>query len=137
MAGSVGSFIGVYYALVTLLISSWSIHDAELVLPGIILFAVGTLGNFYYHVLLRQLRCSDTEKYVEPTGGLFDYVAAPHYLFELLAWWGVALVAQHWNAALAVTSMTVYLGRRAMQTNEFYKTKFDDWNRKALIPFVF
>eukprot|EP00555_Chaetoceros_dichaeta_P007428 CAMPEP_0198270584 /NCGR_PEP_ID=MMETSP1447-20131203/45615_1 /TAXON_ID=420782 /ORGANISM="Chaetoceros dichaeta, Strain CCMP1751" /LENGTH=66 /DNA_ID=CAMNT_0043962685 /DNA_START=94 /DNA_END=291 /DNA_ORIENTATION=+ len=59
------------------------------------LFAVGIIGNFYHHYLLATLRSSgdsqSKKRYVAPNGGLFDYVAAPHYLFELILWLGISI----------------------------------------------
>ena len=45
---------------------------------------------------LARLRKSgkESERYVMPTGGLFDVVTMPHYLFEITAWFGLAIVTQ-------------------------------------------
>ena len=51
---------------------------------GLALFGVGLLGNFYHHYLLATLRSPGETKYKVPRGGCFEYVAAPHYFFELL-----------------------------------------------------
>ena len=61
--GGVGGFIGLFYALLTLLISSQQAavpravyHEtAETLLPvGVALFIAGEVGNLYHHVLLAQ-----------------------------------------------------------------------------------
>ena len=93
MPGSQANFIGTYYALMTLLISCVGLPatqvDPNLQSLGYGLFAVGTLGNLYHHWLLSRLRSqsdkkSDSKKkYVPPEGGLFSFVAAPHYFFEV------------------------------------------------------
>ena len=109
------------------------------------LFAVGLSGNFYHHYILATLRGSSSEsdikKYVAPRGGLFNYVAAPHYFFELIGWLGVAVVAQQLNAFLVFTSMTSYLSGRAVNQNMWNRKKFeaDEWpeSRKNLVPFLF
>ena len=105
---------------------------------------MGLLGNFYHHYILATLRGSDSRnnrKYVAPHGGLFNYVAAPHYFFELIGWLGIAVVAQQLNAFLVFTSMTSYLSGRAVNHNMWNKKKFDDaeWpeSRKNLVPFIF
>jgi hypothetical protein len=51
---------------------------------GLALFGVGLLGNFYHHYLLATLRSPGETKYKVPRGGCFEFVAAPHYFFELL-----------------------------------------------------
>jgi very-long-chain enoyl-CoA reductase len=121
---------------------------------GISLYALGILGNFYHHYLLARLRSSDSKQikssnendhvlktYVAPKGGLFSYVAAPHYLFELLGWTGIAIVSDHLNVYLLLAGMTSYLAGRSVAQNEFNRKRFNekDWptDRKNLIPFVF
>ena len=63
--GGVGGFIGLFYALLTLLISSQQAavpravyHEtAETLLPvGVALFIAGEVGNLYHHWLLAQMR---------------------------------------------------------------------------------
>ena len=143
--------IGTYYALITLMIASFALPygqvDPGLQNAGLALFGVGSLGNFYHHVLLARLRsdtkktASSTKRYVPPRGGLFSFVAAPHYLFEILAWLGIGLVAQQANAMLVVASMTSYLCGRAKATNKFNMETFTDkeWprSRKAILPGIF
>jgi very-long-chain enoyl-CoA reductase len=85
------------------------------------------------------MKSSESNKYVSPRGGLFAYVATPHYLFELIGWLGIAIVANHLNSYLVFAGMCSYLAGRSVAQNEFNREKFDDWSteRKNLIPFVF
>lgn len=111
------------------------------------LFLIGEIGNFYHHYLLAQLRTSklnpkmEGKKYIAPRGGLFQFVAAPHYLFELLAWYGIALISEHSNAFLVAISMTSYLSGRAKAQNEWNRSKFTkiEWptSRHNIVPFLF
>ena len=118
-------------------------HPIDSVSQG--LFSVGILGNGYHHALLANLRSSHSEdsgtKYAAPRGGLFEYVAAPHYLFELITWLGVAIVSEHLNVYLIVISMTSYLAGRSVAQNNWNRLKFskEEWpaSRRNLIPFVF
>jgi very-long-chain enoyl-CoA reductase len=68
-------------------------------------------------------------------------VAAPHYLFEIICWVGIALVAQQFNAFLEIPSCLVYLGARARNANNLYFDTFskEEWrrSRKNLIPFLY
>ena len=146
------SMIGVYYALTVILIA-FANDNAMLTqsngrndtqnMVGSILFAVGLLGNFYHHYLLAKLRSRSktATKYLAPTGGLFEFVATPHYLFELIGWLGIAFVSHQLNVFLVVTSMTSYLGGRSVAQNEFNRTTFSEKNwprsRKNMVPFLF
>ena len=143
--------ISVYYTLVTVLIayaSGSSGHDAsiQMISVGTALFVVGIIGNFYHHYLLANLRSNsstkaESKKYVAPRGGLFSFVATPHYLFELIGWLGIAIVSNHLNSYLVFASMTSYLFGRAVAQNEWNRLKFDEkeWplDRKNMIPFIF
>ena len=107
------------------------------------LFLIGISGNFYHHNILASLRNGNSNnlKYVAPRGGLFNYVAAPHYMFELIGWFGIAVAADHMNAYLVFTTMASYLAGRAASQNEWNRSKFSeiDWpiKRKNMIPFLF
>ena len=49
-----------------------------------------------------------------PTGGLFSLVTCPHYFFELVSWWGLAVVSQHIHAVGVALGMTGYLAGEGM-----------------------
>lgn len=152
---SAARLIGTSYALTALMICLTS--DPGILVSetgaraGLGLFAAGSFGNLYHHYLLATLRSDSpssrddaklgTKKYKAPTGGLFRFVAAPHYLFELVAWVGIALASQQLTSYLNLASMTLYLLARSYNQNLWNKTKFseDDWpsTRKNLIPFIF
>jgi very-long-chain enoyl-CoA reductase len=152
MPSSVANMIGFYYALITLLVAWTAVpisHIASLKLmhTGVGLFVIGELGNFYHHYLLKQLREEKTvsgakeKRYMPPRDGLFVFVATPHYLCELVAWLGIACVAQQLHSFLVFASMSSYLAGRAVMTNSMYRERFSttEWprSRKALIPFLY
>ena len=102
--GTVAAFIGAYYTVVSWIIIHFhqnlgvktSLYSMSTKL-GIFFFVVGELGNFYHHKILSKLRHDskfDSRTYFVPNGGLFDYVATPHYFFELIAWLGIAFISQ-------------------------------------------
>lgn len=144
------SMIGVAYALTSFMVCMVAAPvptalDSQL---GVGLFVVGTVGNLFHHYLLAQLRSSSkdndtssSKKYVAPRGGLFEFVAAPHYLFELIAWLGVAICSEQVTGYLNLVSMTCYLVARSRNQNNWNKTKFDEkeWpaSRRNMIPFVY
>lgn len=149
--------ISVYYTLVSVLVAFGGMNtpddasvfdayaeDRTRIVVGISVFALGVLGNFYHHYLLAQLRTQKMKtenKYVAPKGGLFSFVAAPHYLFELVGWAGIAIVAHHLNVYLLTAGMTSYLAGRSVAQNDFNRSRFNEkeWprDRKNLLPFIF
>ena len=146
--------IGTYYALVSALIITTAVPIDLEAQPaqcmGLIVFFLGEVGNLYHHYLLRQLRTNKSNKntkksssrYIPPRGGLFRFVAAPHYLFEIIAMVGIALTAQSLHALLVALGMGSYLSGRAVLTHRFYAKTFDksEWSPrdiKAIIPFLF
>ena len=146
--------IGTFYSLVSLLIigtaQPTSQNWLQLQRLGLRLFAVGQIGNLYHHYLLRQLRAAmhdkkdgDSKKrtYMAPTGGLFNFVACPHYLFEIVGFLGIAFASLHLHALFVACGMASYLCGRAINTLKFYQATFseEEWprERKALVPFVF
>uniref|UniRef100_A0A7S0VGL5 3-oxo-5-alpha-steroid 4-dehydrogenase C-terminal domain-containing protein n=1 Tax=Hemiselmis tepida TaxID=464990 RepID=A0A7S0VGL5_9CRYP len=138
-------FIGIFYALTAALCCSVS---TSATLPAVQnqlaigLFAVGSLGNLYHHWLLANLRSSPSKstKYVAPTGGLFSLAATPHYLFELVAWLGIAISASQANAMFVFLNMTSYLSGRAVAQNRWNREKFGhQWpsTRRNMVPWLF
>lgn len=147
---NVARMIAVSYAVNTLMIcllSNTDLATSDLCFKlGTLLFGTGSLGNFYHHSLLARLRSkgdgkTQVKEYKAPKGGLFEYVAAPHYFFELVAWSGIAVASQQLTSYLILLSMTVYLSARSRNQNNWNKKKFEekDWpsSRKNLIPFVY
>lgn len=147
--------IGSYYALASALIiataSPMDLEHQSSQRIGLIAVFVGECGNLYHHYLLRQLRSDEpksksksksSNRYIPPKGGLFPLVAAPHYLFEIIAFLGIAMTAQSLHALLVALGMGSYLAGRAVLTHRFYAEKFDkkEWSpkdTKAMIPFLF
>ena len=141
-SGSVAAFIGIYYAILTWIVINFqnqSIISPDVYIPGLVIFLIGEIGNAYHHILLSRLRRGSGENiYVSPTGGLFKFVATPHYFFELVAWYGIALIAQQGNALLVAMSMTSYLVGRSVATNKWNKINIPGYeDRKNIIPCLF
>jgi hypothetical protein len=158
MKAATATFIGVFYSLVSLLITTMQLAVPPALYAGaggelgaaLALFCIGQAGNLWHHWLLADMRKPERKleasadgtvsQYTIPSGGLFDLVTMPHYLFEIIAWFGIALAAQQLNAVLVACGMTSYLSGRAIATTRWYKDKFGDkWpaQRKNLVPFVF
>jgi hypothetical protein len=113
----------------------------DLLYPGVLAFAVGLAGNFYHHYLLSRLRAAgggDKKVYKIPTGGLFGLVTCPHYLFEILAFFGFAMISQTLYALTVAVGTAAYLAGRSSATRKWYDSKFDEFPSriKALVPYV-
>ncbi|SMF43542.1 methyltransferase [Pseudobacteriovorax antillogorgiicola] len=133
--------IAAAYSLAAFLLAylnQWSIDRIDgLFLLGMVLFAVGQVSNLYHHKLLADLR-TDDNSYKIPTGGLFEFVTAPHYLMELSAWLGVALMSRHLAAYMIFVWTCSYLLARALRTHAWYHEKFADYpdDRRVIVPFI-
>ncbi len=104
---------------------------------GVVLFVFGQAGNFYHHKLLADLRKNSLDYFI-PKGGLFAYVVCPHYLFEIVAWLGIALLSRHLAAWMVLLFIICYLTARALRVLKWYHEKFKEFpkDRKAILPFV-
>lgn len=111
----------------------------DLEYAGIGLFLLGIGGNFYHHVLLSKLRSGGEKQYRIPQGGLFGWVICPHYLFEILGFFGISCISQTLYSFSFTFGTAFYLIGRSYATWKWYKSKFDDFpkNVKALVPYIF
>ena len=96
---------------------------------GVALWVVGQLGNFYHHWLLARARSGGGGKAASgytplgKLGGLFGPLTCPHYLFEVVAWLGYALVGRTAVHAEMVAFFALYLWGRARKTRAWYASK--------------
>jgi steroid 5-alpha-reductase/3-oxo-5-alpha-steroid 4-dehydrogenase 1 len=107
-------------------------------LAGLFLFAAGWLINQRADAVLFRLRRPGESGYKIPRGGLYELVACPNYLGELVEWFGWAMLT--WSTAgLAFALYTAAnLVPRALSHLRWYRETFPDFpaRRKALIPFL-
>ncbi len=114
--------------------------STSLMALGGLTFAFGELSNGYHHLLLARIRASGVPTYSLPRGGLFRWVANPHYLGEIFSFLGYAMLSDLlpvWGTALAATA---YLSARANSALEWYRRQMplqipSGWHR--LLPFVY
>jgi very-long-chain enoyl-CoA reductase len=106
---------------------------------GIVLFLVGELGNLSNHITLRNLRSSGGTERGIPHGLGFGLVTCPNYMFEAIAWAGIALIS--WSlstvifAAAAIGQMAVWANKKESK----YRREFgEEYQRKryTMIPGV-
>lgn len=105
---------------------------------GLALFTAGQAGNLYHHILLRNLRSGEGKEYKIPAGGLFRYVNCPHYLSEITAWFGIAVLSKYLMIYSLAVFMASYLTARSLNTSRWYQEKIPDFpkERKSIIPFL-
>jgi very-long-chain enoyl-CoA reductase len=144
-SGPIGVFttimIAGYYSLAAYLIGYLNLQPLQSMdiwfYAGVILFIIGVTGNFIHHKILADLRKNALD-YIIPSGGLFDFVVCPHYLFEIIIWVGIFLVSRHLVSLLVLIFVIGYLSARSIRTLKWYKERFSEFPaaRKALIPFI-
>jgi protein-S-isoprenylcysteine O-methyltransferase Ste14 len=107
-----------------------------LVYAGVGVFLAGETLNFVHHKILANLR-TGTE-YVIPRGGLFEVVACPHYLFEIVSWFGMCLIVGHVSMVVLFSLMLAYLIVRSLLTLAWYRERFPEFpaERRAILPFI-
>ncbi|KAJ6901517.1 hypothetical protein NC651_019323 [Populus alba x Populus x berolinensis] len=109
----------------------------DLKYPGIVLFLIGIIGNFYHHRLLSKLRSNNDKEYKVPKGGLFDLVICPHYLFEILAILGISLHSSNIVCLFFLHWINSLPDGEELCHEEMVPFKVQRFSRdvKALIPF--
>jgi hypothetical protein len=142
--------ISTSYLLVTTVNMIYALHlcrdlpdpAIDLLYPGVLVFAVGIAGNLYHHYLLSRLRGGSSgggdKGYRIPRGGLFELVTCPHYLFEIIGFFGFAMISQTVYALAVASGTAAYLAGRSCATRRWYQSKFEDFPAKikALVPFI-
>ena len=122
-------------------LASWDALRAPRALAGLSLFLGGAALNVRSDAALRALRAAAPPRsYHIPRGGLFELVACPHYLGEILEWSGFAVATSLRSAAVFAFWTAANLAPRAWATRAWYRHKFrEDYprRRRALVPFLF
>jgi len=107
-------------------------------LTGMALFGGGWVLNVHADSVLFRLRDPGESGYKVPQGGLYELVACPNYLGEVLQWLGWAVLT--WS--LAGLSFALYtaanLAPRALSHLRWYRDTFPEYppRRKALLPYL-
>jgi very-long-chain enoyl-CoA reductase len=115
-----------------------SISTLVPMLLGMFIYLSGQLSNFLHHILLTRLRSGSEKEYKIPMGGLFRYVNCPHYLSEIIAWIGIAIMSKYLIVYGLTFIMASYLVARSVNTSKWYREKIPNFplDRKAIFPFV-
>ncbi|KAF2131211.1 synaptic glyco protein SC2 [Dothidotthia symphoricarpi CBS 119687] len=104
---------------------------------GIALFLVGESCNYSTHVTLRDLRRPGSTDRGIPQGLGFNLVTCPNYMFEAMAWIGVALVNWSLSTVVFIIVAVGQMGVWAWKKEKRYRKEFGDkYKRKryAILP---
>ena len=105
---------------------------------GLVLFATGFVLVRWADLKLTRLRKRGATDHVLPSGGIFNDVACPNYLGEVIMWIGWAVLT--WSqAGLAAAAIAVAsLVPRAVSHHLWYRRTFRDYplTRRAIIPLL-
>ena len=106
---------------------------------GLVLFVIGELGNLSNHITLRNLRSPGGTERGIPHGLGFDLVTCPNYMFEAVAWAGIAMIS--WSlstvifAAAAIGQMGVWANKKEAKYRHEFGGKYQR-KRYTMIPGV-
>jgi very-long-chain enoyl-CoA reductase len=104
---------------------------------GIALFVIGEACNYSTHITLKNLRRPGTTDRGIPHGLGFGLVTCPNYMFEAIAWIGVALVNWSLSTVLFIIFAVGQMGVWAWKKERRYRKEFGDkYKRKryAILP---
>ena len=107
-------------------------------IEGVVYAAFGFALGFVSDRTLLQLKRT-TGTYQIPSGGGFNHVSCPHYLGEIIEWWGFCLACGgSWESLSFALWTTANLLPRALAQHEWYRLKFEDYpvDRRAIIPLM-
>lgn len=113
-------------------------------IAGIGIYYSGYFSTIYSERILRNLRPKDPAeraagpRYKIPEGGLFKLVTNAHYLSELTAWAGFAVMTWSLAGVFIFLISAANLVPRARLNHKWYLEKFDNYpkERKILLPFI-
>ncbi|KAF2433983.1 hypothetical protein EJ08DRAFT_646869 [Tothia fuscella] len=95
---------------------------------GLLLFILGEIGNFYTHIVLRDLRAPGSTERGIPQGFGFDIVTCPNYFFEIVAWAGIFLVTRSLSTwvfiMVAGTQMILWAQKKEKKYREEFGSKY-------------
>ena len=104
---------------------------------GVVLFVIGEWGNLSNHLTLQQLRSSGGTERGIPHGLGFDLVTCPNYMFEAVAWTGIALVSWSLSTLLfmaaAVGQMAIWARKKEIKYRKEFGGRYQK-KRYTMIP---
>lgn len=88
------------------------------------LFIVGELANLKDHITLRRLRVRGSTQRGIPRGGIFELVTCPNYMWETIAWIGVAGITRSLSTVAFIAVAVVQMGLWAGKKEKAYRKEF-------------
>lgn len=114
---------------------------SPLFIAGIFIFIFGFGITVSSDTIIRRIRkgTQGEKKYGVPQGGLFRYVASPHYFGEMVEWLGFAVMTWSLPGLAFFLFTAANLIPRAIANYRWYKQTFPDFppKRKIVFPFIF
>lgn len=111
---------------------------------GILIFAIGEIGNFSCHMAFKNMRPAGSTVRVIPMPNsnpftlMFNLVSCPNYTYEVISWIGFTIMTQTFMGGLFTFVGAAQMLQWALGKHRNYKKEFKDYpkNRKAMIPFI-
>ncbi|KAI1373798.1 3-oxo-5-alpha-steroid 4-dehydrogenase-domain-containing protein [Hypoxylon crocopeplum] len=97
---------------------------------GIALYVIGELGNFDVHYYLAHLRKPGETARKIPRGHGFGLVTCPNYMFEVIAWIGIILVARSPSLVLFISIGSYFMYTWGWGKEKTYRKQFGDKYKK-------
>jgi very-long-chain enoyl-CoA reductase len=111
-------------------VTKLSLPSDILTTVGLAMFVFGELANFNAHLVLRDLRPEGSTARGIPKGFGFSLVTCPNYLFEMVAWSGIALVTRSWSTVLFLIIAGGQMAVWAQKKERRYRKEFGDKYKK-------
>ena len=129
--GGIQFLISIELAFLPPALNDWS----ALLYAGIAVNFVGEIGNLYHHYLFAAARQPGETAYKIPKGGLFWLFPTPHYVAEIISWFGIFLISGHIAGFLSVVLLSmIYLTGRTYNVLKWYKKKSDNGEFDEPLP---
>lgn len=120
--------------------------EALLYVAAVVMFVVASVYQNHSFRILRDLRLNNKKDipqfagYVMPRGGLFDYVACPHFLSEIVVYVSLNLVYGFQHQVLLALGLFVLTNQvvASLVTFEWYCRNFPGYGkeRRAVFPYL-
>ena len=111
--------------------SFWSIN----VFLGFFIWVYSFCETMYADQQLLYI-ASINDGYVLPYGRWFGLISSPHYLFEIVMWFGYFMMSMSYESFLFLMATIFNVLPRALDTHRYYQERFGPLETHAIIPFV-
>jgi len=129
----------------SILVESFAPPSPQYLLIGGTIWLLGEVGNCKCHLMLKGFRGASgasssnlKARYPMPKGFLFDFVSCPHYMCEILSWFGFCLMTQTLPALSFFTIGAGIMITWAKERHNNYLKNYPNYptSRKMIFPFL-